>query len=1377
MYNGYGGQQGYSGAGGYGQQQQQQPMQQQRTGFQPTSSFGQQQFGMQGQAGQQQQQLGGQSMPYGQATQGSGFQPQQGGFQPQQTGYQPSPAGFGGMAGQAMVQQRTGYQAPPQQQQLQQQQTGYMPYGQQAQQQPPMQQQGYGMQMNQTGFAGFDNNFASQPLFNPVTQQQQQQPQQQQQAQQAAPKLKQQKTGANIPSQRLSFVSAAEQQKFEDLFAKAVPFNKTALEGEEAKKIFQKSGLGASQLSRIWALSDTTRSGQLLFPEFVLAMHLINKALKGGPLPSKVDDTTSNEVSSMVDYIAFSAPDIAPPTPARPANSNGQFQPIANAPNFESNTALLGSIQPQPSLFQAQATGFQPQQTGYQQQGGFQPQQTGFQPQQTGYQVGHGLQPGLTGMQQPGLTGMAPLMSQQTGPGVFAAQYGMQPLTSQPTGRPGEWGFVNAPAQGLPGMQALGMQMMPGAQGQMFQPQQMQQQQAEVPWAITKQEKAMFDTIHKAWDKKKQGFVEGPVAIEIFGQSGLPRSDLELIWALADADDKGKLNADEFAVALHLIYRKLNGYEIPMQLPPELVPPSTRNFGESINQVKSMLQQDASSRNGPTSFMKNRSFKEIARDYAKDGTVYKHDDSDVGYVSSARRRAAKPVPEQPRSDDFSSSSSIADLKKRIKEKQVMLDAIDARDDAQQGQRDETDIKARQEADSLKREVRKVQAKLDAHAHAHLLSQDDAREKLVLQGQLRQLVDQLPSIASQVRIAERRIQELHMEIFTAQDRKQNPGGATLKGTGPGGVVTEADRRKAKTKAMMEARMAALTGKPAPKTLGDDDFEAAQARQATKQAELAKTRESNEQMIKDIEESADQLRQDIAAALGSAQASSAGEHERRRWQDAVGVEPEVRDFIRELWSARPAASTSSASVSAPRAEARPAVAVEQKAAVVEDRAAYLKQQAEQRMAERLAKLGIRPTKKTREPQALSNNEEAPPAQTPADQQAVKQVLQEEKDKQHAEIQRVEAQAKRAEQEVKEAEQKQQAEIKRVKTAQAAGELAQQDAAKQAKAAAKPVDSRQAKLEKLRSERAARIAEEERLERELMDASSSDDEAPLQVQTQEKPAQAEAVAPPAPSHNPFHKLQASTPAQETSTETNPFHKMGQQAKVPEAAPIVAPVAVARPPVQAPPRRVNAPRARPQKNDDWDSDSGGDEDSSSDEEGPSPADLAARLFSGGMQPQRTGGAATPLGAQRTGPAATPLGMQRTGATSTPPVAKAPAPPLAPPAPPAAPPVPQGMPPIPSAPAGLPPPPPPAPPMGMPGMPPPAPPPAPPAPPMGMPGLPPPPPPMMGGLPPPPTPVASMPSAGPQDRSALLQGIQAGKALRKTKTVEKGTEVGGRVL
>ena len=61
-------------------------------------------------------------------------------------------------------------------------------------------------------------------------------------------------------------------------------------------------------------------------------------------------------------------------------------------------------------------------------------------------------------------------------------------------------------------------------------------------------------------------------------KSKLPNSVLGKVWKLADVDKDGMLDCDEFALAMHLINVKLDGHELPVDLPDHLVPPSKREF-------------------------------------------------------------------------------------------------------------------------------------------------------------------------------------------------------------------------------------------------------------------------------------------------------------------------------------------------------------------------------------------------------------------------------------------------------------------------------------------------------------------------------------------------------------------------------------------------------------------------------------------------------------------------------------------------------------------------------------------------------------------------------------------------------------------------------
>jgi hypothetical protein len=641
-------------------------------------------------------------------------------------------------------------------------------------------------------------------------------------------------------------------------------------------------------------LSDTTKSGQLLFPEFALAMYLCNLKLTGKDLPNSLPERVRNEVSSMVDIISFNIAEDGPnrPTPASNAPSFNEQPTIQQPQPQQSNSQLLNTLVTQPTGFGQQPMGMQP---------------TGMQPQQTGFGQAPG---GYNGPRPP-----MPPMPTGYGSNLTPSQTGMAPLNAQPTGMPGQWGLVNNPASGLPNIESLAARMMPqtgreagnhttaGLTGN-----------ATIPWAITKGEKKLYDDTFRAWDGMSKGYISGDQALEILGQSGLPKPDLERVWTLADSADRGRLNLDEFAVAMHLIYRKLNGYPIPARLPPELVPPSTRNINDSIGAMKNLLRGDADERKNSgaflqpqrtgVSYLKSHSFRagSPAAGGRKDATVFRNNDDNVGYKSSARHRLGgggrSPSPAQPASpsSERSEEMSLDQLRKSVKEKQILLDAMDTRDENAADEEDALDRRDRREAEDLYRRIRRVQEDIDAHPKAAFRSNDSDAERRALKRQLQTLTDRLPELASNVRRTEREIADAQLELFRLKDAKAHPGAAsTIVGTGPGGSVTESDRLKARARAMMQARSAALTGRPAPAA---DDSGAATERLEKENSRIRSEKENNERMIRDVEDSVKEYTKSLESSLKDGGHDNTSEHERRRWEEALGVEDEVKDFIFDL-----------------------------------------------------------------------------------------------------------------------------------------------------------------------------------------------------------------------------------------------------------------------------------------------------------------------------------------------------------------------------------------------------------------------------------------------------------------------------------------------
>lgn len=70
------------------------------------------------------------------------------------------------------------------------------------------------------------------------------------------------------------------------------------------------------------------------------------------------------------------------------------------------------------------------------------------------------------------------------------------------------------------------------------------------------------------------GKITGAAAKQEMVKSKLPNSVLGKIWKLADVDKDGMLDMEEWALANHLIRVKLEGNELPAELPTHLYPPS-----------------------------------------------------------------------------------------------------------------------------------------------------------------------------------------------------------------------------------------------------------------------------------------------------------------------------------------------------------------------------------------------------------------------------------------------------------------------------------------------------------------------------------------------------------------------------------------------------------------------------------------------------------------------------------------------------------------------------------------------------------------------------------------------------------------------------------
>ncbi|XP_041695642.1 epidermal growth factor receptor substrate 15-like 1 isoform X4 [Coregonus clupeaformis] len=98
---------------------------------------------------------------------------------------------------------------------------------------------------------------------------------------------------------------------------------------------------------------------------------------------------------------------------------------------------------------------------------------------------------------------------------------------------------------------------------------------SEPHWAVRPEEKGKFDGIFESL-APVSGLLSGDKVKPVLINSKLPLDVLGKVWDLSDIDKDGHLDRDEFAVAMHLVYRALEKEPVPSVLPSSLIPPNKR---------------------------------------------------------------------------------------------------------------------------------------------------------------------------------------------------------------------------------------------------------------------------------------------------------------------------------------------------------------------------------------------------------------------------------------------------------------------------------------------------------------------------------------------------------------------------------------------------------------------------------------------------------------------------------------------------------------------------------------------------------------------------------------------------------------------------------
>ncbi|KAK9310280.1 hypothetical protein QLX08_000294 [Tetragonisca angustula] len=103
-----------------------------------------------------------------------------------------------------------------------------------------------------------------------------------------------------------------------------------------------------------------------------------------------------------------------------------------------------------------------------------------------------------------------------------------------------------------------------------------------IKWVVSSEDQIAADKLFLQADLDMDGYVSGIEIKDVFLQSGLPQTVLASIWSLCDTCQSGKLNKEQFALAMWLIKQKLRGVEIPATLSSDMIPPSMRKPSETV---------------------------------------------------------------------------------------------------------------------------------------------------------------------------------------------------------------------------------------------------------------------------------------------------------------------------------------------------------------------------------------------------------------------------------------------------------------------------------------------------------------------------------------------------------------------------------------------------------------------------------------------------------------------------------------------------------------------------------------------------------------------------------------------------------------------------
>uniref|UniRef100_A0A674D718 Intersectin-1 n=1 Tax=Salmo trutta TaxID=8032 RepID=A0A674D718_SALTR len=338
-------------------------------------------------------------------------------------------------------------------------------------------------------------------------------------------------------------ISLDERAKHDQQFVSLAPSPAGYITGDQARNFFLQSGLPPPILAQIWALADMNNDGKMDMHEFSIAMKLIKLKLQGHPLPPSLPPSMKQPPLTLPPPptapfgVGMSPPLVSSVPPSVPPLANGAPMTGFSHPGMAQSASPLDTplnIEMSKSAIFNPYPGTSVKVYNGNLSSSYRHFPTGSDTDSTAKTQNR--KHNTTIKKQRIDTSRCEASSKSLFKNTLLIRYCSPPL------------HLSAPVPPQP----------------------------PTDWAVPSSSRLKYRQLFNSHDKMMSGHLTGPQARTILMQSSLPQTSLASIWNLSDIDQDGKLTAEEFILAMHLIDMAMSGLPLPPILPPDFIPPTFR---------------------------------------------------------------------------------------------------------------------------------------------------------------------------------------------------------------------------------------------------------------------------------------------------------------------------------------------------------------------------------------------------------------------------------------------------------------------------------------------------------------------------------------------------------------------------------------------------------------------------------------------------------------------------------------------------------------------------------------------------------------------------------------------------------------------------------